>query len=154
MEKIEKILKKLDLIYYEYDNKSNLLILDKNWSNDSVYNELIKITYTLSSNNIKFYIDENKAIVMSDTDTLIHKIKRYFQSIMDNRKNSKMDIYILSEKKVKWAKNLPVFTRNSVSFLSKLPELNWLLLAIIILETDKKSNPLDANLSLSKTTRN
>ena len=109
MKKIKELLEPLDLIYYEYDEKSNLLILDENWSKDNIYHELIKITYMLSSNNIKFYINENKSIVMSDTDTLLNKIKRYFQSIVCNISNSRMNIYILSDKKVKWAKNLPVF---------------------------------------------
>ena len=109
MKKIEKLLEPLNLIYYEYDSKENLLVLDKNWSKDYIFDELIKITYMLSSNHIKFYIDENKSIVMSDTDTLLNKIKRYFKSIICNISNSRMNIYILSDKKVKWAKNLPVF---------------------------------------------
>jgi len=70
---------------------------------------LIKITHALSQKHINFFIDENKSIVIADSDTLFNKIKRYFTSTISNIRNSRMNIYILSDKKVKWAKNLPVF---------------------------------------------
>ncbi len=109
MQKIQKILEPLNLIYYEYDEKMNLLILDQKWSGDHTYPELIKITHALSKKHIPFFIDENKSIVIADSDSLLKKIKRYFGSMIENIKNSRMPIYILSDKKVKWAKNLPVF---------------------------------------------
>ncbi len=109
MKKIKNILEPLNLIYYEYDQKMNLLILDKNWPADYTFTELIKITHAFSKNHINFFIDENKSIVIADSDTLFNKIKRYFKSTVSSIKNSRMNIYILSDKKVKWAKNLPVF---------------------------------------------
>ncbi len=109
MKKIYNILEPLNLIYYEYEPKMNLLILDKNWPANYTFSELIKITYALSKNHINFFIDENKSIVIADSDTLFKKIKRYFKSTVLNIRNSRMNIYILSDKKVKWAKNLPVF---------------------------------------------
>jgi uroporphyrinogen-III synthase len=109
MKKIKNILEPLNLIYYDYDEKMNLLILDRNWPEDYTFTELIKITYALSKNHISFFIDENKSIVIADSDTLFKKVKRYVKSIFSNIKNSRMNIYILSDKKVKWAKNLPVF---------------------------------------------
>lgn len=109
MKKMKNILEPLNLIYYEYDPKMNLLILDKNWPADYTFTELIKITHTLSKNHINFFIDENKSIVIADSDTLFNKIKRYFKSTVSNIRNRKMNIYILSDKKVKWAKNLPIF---------------------------------------------
>lgn len=109
MKKIKNILEPLNLIYYEYDEKMNLLILDKNWPSDYSFTEMIKITHALSKEHIHFFIDENKSIVIADSDTLFKKIKRYFKSTVSNIKNSRMHIYILSDKKVKWAKNLPVF---------------------------------------------
>jgi len=108
MKKIKDILEPLNLIYYEYDEKMNLLILDKNWPSDYTFTELIKITHTLSKKHIHFFIDENKSIVIADSDSLYKKIKRYLKSIISKIKNSRMNIYILSDKKVKWAKNLPV----------------------------------------------
>ncbi len=109
MQKIKKILEPLNLIYYEYDEKMNLLILDQKWSSDHTYPELIKITHAFSKKHIPFFIDENKSIVIADSNSLLKKIKRYFGSMIANIKNSRMPIYILSDKKVKWAKNLPVF---------------------------------------------
>jgi len=109
MKKIKKLIDSLDLIYYEYDASSNLLVLDKNWSKDHILDELIKVTFMLSSNNVKFYINEDKSIVLTDTNTIVNRIQRFFQSIFDYVNNSRMNIYVLSDKKVKWAKNLPVF---------------------------------------------
>ena len=109
MNKIDHILEPLNLIYYTYDKKLNLLVLDKNWPIDYTFMELIKITHALSKEHINFYIDENKSIVLAGSNSLLKRIKRYFISMITNLKNSKMNIYILSDKKVKWAKNLPVF---------------------------------------------
>jgi uroporphyrinogen-III synthase len=109
MKKIKNILEPLNLIYYEYDEKMNLLILDKKWPSDYTFTELIKITHALSKKHIHFFIDENKSIVIADSDTLLKKVKRFFKSIISIINNSRMNIYILSDKKVKWAKNLPVF---------------------------------------------
>lgn len=106
---MKNILEPLNLIYYEYDEKMNLLLLDKNWPEEYTFTELIKITHALSKKHINFFIDENKSIVIADSDTLFNKIKRYFKSTVSNIRNSRMNIYILSDKKVKWAKNLPVF---------------------------------------------
>jgi len=108
MKKIKDLLEPLNLIYYEYDIKENLLTLDKDWDKDNLFDELIKVTYTLSSNNVKFFIDENRSIVIDESDSIINKIKRYFNSIITSIRNSRMNIYILSDKKIKWAKNLPM----------------------------------------------
>lgn len=106
---MKNILEPLNLIYYEYDEKMNLLILDKSGPKEHTFNELMKITYALSSHDIDYFVDENKSIVISSRDTIFNKLKRYFKSIISNVKNKQMDIYILSDKKVKWAKNLPIF---------------------------------------------
>lgn len=106
---MKNILEPLNLIYYEYDEKMNLLILDKNGPKNHTFNELMKITYALSSHEIDYFVDENQSIVISSRDTILNKFKRYFKSIISNVRNKQMDIYILSDKKVKWAKNLPIF---------------------------------------------
>jgi uroporphyrinogen-III synthase len=106
---MKNILEPLNLIYYEYDEKMNLLILDKNGPKNHTFNELIKITYALSSHEIDYFVDENQSIVISSRDTILNKFKRYFKSIISNVRNNQMDIYVLSDKKVKWAKNLPIF---------------------------------------------
>lgn len=109
MKNLEKLIEPLNLIYYEYDKNSNSFILDRNYSNEHIFEELIKITYLLSKQNISFFVDENKSLVLNSRDSLISKIKRHIGAFVQNIKNSNLNIYILSDKKVKWAKNLPVF---------------------------------------------
>ncbi len=108
MKNIEKLAESLNLIYYEYEKSSNSFILDKNYSNDHIYEELIKITHLLSKYHIPFFVDEKKALVLSAEDTFFLKIKRYINTFIQNIKNPFLNIYVLSDKKVKWAKNLPV----------------------------------------------
>jgi uroporphyrinogen-III synthase len=109
MKKIEKILDALNLIYYDYNPKTHTLEPDQNWSQDVLYLELIKITHALTTHKIHFFINEDNSILISESNSLISKIKKYVQTTLENIKNNRMNIYILSDKKVKWAKNLPVF---------------------------------------------
>jgi len=109
MSEIKSVIESLNLIYYEYDEKMNILVLDKKCSKELTFTELINITYALNKKKINFFVDENKNIVISDSNTFSNKIQRYFKAISSYLKNRKMDIYILSDKKVKWAKNLPMF---------------------------------------------
>ena len=108
MKNIEKLIEPLNLIYYEYEKSSNSFILDRNYSNEHIFEELIKITYLLSKHNINFFVDEKKSLVLNAKDSLFLKIKRYIVSFFENIKNSSLNIYVLNDKKVKWAKNLPV----------------------------------------------
>lgn len=108
MKKITTLLDRLNLIYYEYDATNNTLFKDTRFDKDEVYKEKIKITYALTTSGFYFFVDENESIIISKKDTYIAKIKRFFKSKIESYKNSKMDIYILSDKKVKWAKNLPM----------------------------------------------
>ncbi|MFA5453947.1 MAG: uroporphyrinogen-III synthase [Sulfurimonas sp.] len=108
MKNIEKLIEPLNLIYYEYEKSSNSFILDRNYSNEHIFEELIKITYLLSKHNMIFFVDENKSIVLNSQNTLLSRIKRYVSSVVENIKNSSLNIYVLNDKKVKWAKNLPV----------------------------------------------
>jgi uroporphyrinogen-III synthase len=109
MKNIEKILAPLELLYYEYDKKARLLRLDNSWSKDHIFTELIRITYALSKHNVQFFIDEEKSIILGATDSINARIKRYVRSFFTNLRNSRMKLYVLSQKKVKWAKNIPVF---------------------------------------------
>lgn len=108
MKNMQKLIEPLNLIYYEYDKESNSFLLDQNYSNEHIFEELIKITYILSKQNINFYVDENKSLVLNSKDTLFAKAKRITGSFIQNFKNNSLPIYILNDKKVKWAKNLPV----------------------------------------------
>lgn len=108
MKKITTLLDKLNLIYYEYDATTNTLFKDTKFNKDEIYKEKIKVTYALTTGGYHFFVDENESIIISKKDSLIAKIKRFFKSKLESYKNSKMEIYILSDKKVKWAKNLPM----------------------------------------------
>ena len=109
MQKTEKLLESLGLIYYEYDSHSKSLIADKKYSHKHISDELIKITHTLTKENIAFYVDTNQQIFLKKRGTLQERAVEYLQGLYKGIKNSQMDIYILSDKKVKWAKNLPLF---------------------------------------------
>ena len=108
MKNLEKLIEPLNLIYYEYEKSSNSFILDRNYSNEHIFEELIKITYLLSKYNITFFVDEKKSLVLNSQNSFLSRIQRYFKSFMQNIRNSFLNIYILNDKKVKWAKNLPV----------------------------------------------
>lgn len=109
MKKIEDILNKLDLVYYEYDLKKQILFLDKN-SNKKYYSmELTKITFYLSKNNIKFYVNNDKDIFLNKENQFIVFLKKIYEYIFLKIKNINHDIYILNDKKIKGAKNLPLF---------------------------------------------
>ncbi|MFA5461081.1 MAG: uroporphyrinogen-III synthase [Sulfurimonas sp.] len=108
MKKIEKLFEHLNLIYYEYDAATHSFILDRSYSNEHVFEELIKITYILSKYNISFFVDENKSLVLNKKNSFSSKIKRIISTFVENIKNNSLNIYVLNDKKVKWAKNLPV----------------------------------------------
>lgn len=108
MKKIDKLTEHLNLIYYEYDEATHSFILDRSYSNEHVFEELIKVTYVLSKHSINFFVDRNKSLVLESKNSLSSKIKRPISSFIQNIKNSSLNIYVLNDKKVKWAKNLPV----------------------------------------------
>jgi uroporphyrinogen-III synthase len=108
MDKIKKLLEPLNLLYYEYDITSNTLFADKNALKDNSFQELMKITYTLSKHDIEFFIDENKDIVISYEDRFLIRLKQRFKNIFKGIKNSNKNIYILSDKHIKHSKNIPV----------------------------------------------
>ncbi|MDD5156892.1 uroporphyrinogen-III synthase [Sulfurimonas sp.] len=115
MKKIEKLIEHLSLIYYEYDGATNSFILDRNYSNEHIFEELIKITYILSKHNINFFVDEHKSLVLNSKNSLSLKIKRVIGSFIQNIKNKSLNIYVLNDKKVKWAKNLPIIKIESIN---------------------------------------
>lgn len=102
---ILKIINKLDLIYYRYDKQTNSLLLDEE-SNEYSYKELIKITFFLSKKNITFNVNNDKSISLFTSPSRFYTLKKYLNTLIENFKNRNSNIYILSDKKVKWAKNL------------------------------------------------
>lgn len=109
MQTLEQHIELLGLLYYEYNPKTHTFEPDKNYSKEVLYFELINITHLLSSQGIAFFVRDDNAIVISKSRSLWSKIKRSVQTHFEEKKNSKMNIYILNDKKVKWAQNLPVF---------------------------------------------
>lgn len=114
MEKVAVILNELNLLYYEYDKSSNKLILDKICTQDEVYQEFMKITYTLTNNDIKFFIDKNKDIVLTQKDSFFARVVQKVKNIFFGIKNSQKNIFILSDKKIKYAQNFPVITTEPI----------------------------------------
>ncbi|PLY07311.1 MAG: uroporphyrinogen-III synthase [Arcobacter sp.] len=106
---ILELLNKLNLIYYRYDKQKNSLLLDE-IPNEHSYKELIKITFMLSKHNITFHVNNDKSISLSASSSFISStIRKYFNTLVENFKNRNSNIYILGNKKVKWAKNLSLF---------------------------------------------
>lgn len=103
---IEKIINSLKLIYYEYNSKKQLLERDLNYSNEFSEKEFIKITYYLTKKNIPFEVLKDKSISFKDTS---FSIEGLFSMISENIKNQTQNIFLLNDKKVKWAKNIPLF---------------------------------------------
>lgn len=109
VQNLQKVIESLDLLYYEYDKKTDSLRADAECSQKNIFDELIKITHALTTHNITFYVDSQQRVFLNKKESLVSKIKRVFDAVSENMRNKKLPIYILSDKKVKWAKNLPVF---------------------------------------------
>lgn len=103
---INEFIDSLNLIYYEYDSKKNILINDTNYSNRFSEMEFFKITYHLSKNHIPFDVSKNKSISFSKQH---FNLKEYLSILIQNVKNKNKNIFLLNDKKVKWAKNIPLF---------------------------------------------
>jgi len=109
MNKIKKILESLNLLYYEYNTKSNILFVDQTTSQENINRERVKATYCLTSNDIEFFIDEDENIVISHKDTFLTRLAQRYKNFLNKIKNNRKKIYILSDKNIKDAQNLPMF---------------------------------------------
>lgn len=109
MNEIEELIASLGLIYYEYEPTSQSLVVDKKCPKTHISDELIKITHALTSHNIKFHVRANQEIIFKEKDSFVKKAGKYLHSLYTDLQKSRMKIYILSEKKVKWARNIPLF---------------------------------------------
>lgn len=114
---ISRILDKLNIVYYSYDLKNNMLVLDKRYSNTHTLGELIKLTYYFTSKRIKFDVLKDKSIIFEKDATIPYKVKRALNQMVVDLKNNQKNIYLLNDKKVKYAKNLPLF---DIKFLKNL----------------------------------
>ena len=74
MKNIETQIDSLNLSYYVFDNENKVFKFDYDNEYESAKKELIKITYTLSKNNIKFDFLPNNYIVLYKQYTLLQKM--------------------------------------------------------------------------------
>ncbi|WP_373000838.1 uroporphyrinogen-III synthase [Sulfurimonas sp.] len=103
---IQKIIDPLNLIYYEYNKKTETLFYDTNYANRFIELEFFKITYYLTKQNIQFRVLKDKSIEFSKKSFLL---KKKFQKLLKYIENKKQNIYLLNNNKVKFAKNIPLF---------------------------------------------
>lgn len=103
---IKKILDSLDLLYYEYDEKTQTFIFDENYSNRFANLEMLKITYQLSQAHIDFTVSKNHSIQLEKKPFQLSKV---LKNCMETLKNRQQNIFLLNNKKVKYAQNLPLF---------------------------------------------
>ncbi|CAA6820542.1 MAG: Uroporphyrinogen-III synthase (EC [uncultured Sulfurovum sp.] len=103
---IKEFINSLDLLYYEYNSEKNSLIKDVNYSNKHTESEFFKLTYDLSKKHIFFDVLKDKTITFSKHQSLL---KGYSSMILEKLKNRNKNIFLLNDKKVQWAKNIPLF---------------------------------------------
>jgi len=104
----KKFLDSLNLLYYEYHTTRHVFVVDSSGQKDDIGRELTRITYKLTKNNVGFFIDSKQNIIIAPRHKLLVGLKHKFVNMIDNIKNSHKNIYILSDKKVKYAINIPV----------------------------------------------
>ena len=114
MKDLSDIFNGLKLLYYEYDKYQNKFVKDENYDNDEVYNDFIKLTYELSKNSINFFIDERSDIVVCKKDNFFQKTKQRLIDLKHHIESSKKNIYILSDKHIKYAYNLPMIKTQTI----------------------------------------
>lgn len=114
---ISSILNKLNIVYYSYDKKHNMIVLNNRYSNIHALDELINLTYYFTNKKIKFSVLKDKSIVFKENLTILWKVKSFFKGIFIDIKNKHKNIFILNDKKIKYATNLPLF---KIKFLDNI----------------------------------
>lgn len=119
--------KKLNLLYYEYDKYQNSFLVDSRYERKTTYSDLIKLTYELSKQNIGFFKDERSNIVISLSNSIFSPLKQRIKNISYDLKSLQKNIYILSDKKVQYAKNLPMIETVSINSEKDLSQYEALI---------------------------
>ena len=109
MQKIESLLNALNLIYYEYDRRTGMLVVDRAHADSDYSMELVSITHLLQQHRIDYVVDKRKNIVIAESRGVWPRIKRAWGAFTERLRNRAPEIYLLNDKKVKGAKNLPIF---------------------------------------------
>jgi len=143
MQNFALLFDKSTLLYYEYDKITQTIVLDKNAKKEETYQEFIKITYILTQNEVEFFVDGQKNIILLVNDTFASRLRQNVLNLKSWIKNSNKKIYLLTDKKVKYATNVPmiktlemeadiefnqydclIFTsKNAIKYLDKLTHL-------------------------------
>ena len=110
MKSLKNTVKELNLIYYEYDAYKKVFNFDKKGSKKEGYDELMKLTYELTKLKIDFDVTKDKSVILHQKQRSKHCISNVFKKLIDKYKKRKMQIYILNDKKVDGAKNIPLFS--------------------------------------------
>lgn len=103
---IKTIINNLNLLYYDFEEKDNILVLDENYTNRYTKLEFTKITYHLSKKNIQFDVARNGSMIKINQKI---NLKDRLQNLFKNFKLKQQNIFILNDEKVDFAKNIPLF---------------------------------------------
>jgi len=114
MTDITELLNPLNLIYYEYDAPSKTIILDRQHTTDAAM-ELVSITHLFQRHNIQYIVDNKKNLHIVRSPSWIKKLQYALASSIKLLINRQYDIYVLNDKEVDCAKNLPVIDINPIS---------------------------------------
>lgn len=101
---VSKLLDKLDIVYYSYDQKNNAIVPDGKYSSNAIYNELVTITYHLTKKGVFFSVLKDKSILLKGKKGIRQRIKSSLELIKNRQKDK--SIFIVSNKKVKGISNL------------------------------------------------
>lgn len=114
MKTLDNLLQELQLIYYEYDARLGMLVVDKKSNKSDFGMELVSITHWLQKNRLPYSVDKNSNIIVQGKNSKIRSIINILKRIKNALLYKRMPIYILSDKKVKGARNLPLFTTRAL----------------------------------------
>jgi uroporphyrinogen-III synthase len=106
--------KELNLLYYEYDKYQNAFLVDSRYDDKTTFSDLIKLTHELSKHNIPFFKDERSNIVITMAHTFLSPFKQRIKNMKYDVNSYSKNIYLLSDKKLKYAKNLPMIETISI----------------------------------------
>lgn len=104
-----QLIDSLNLLYYEFDTTTNTFWVDTIWTKKYMYNEFIKITYTLSKYKYKFIVKKNRAIKVTNKNFLTSKFLDLKESFKNYFKKKNSNIFLLNSKYNPWVKNLPLY---------------------------------------------
>jgi uroporphyrinogen-III synthase len=105
-----KMISNLNLLYYEYNVNYDAFMPDSSYSPAQRYDELMKLTYELSKNKFEYHVEKDKSVrLVKKTKEKKGFIASNIESLKMKMKINSMNIYTLSDKKIKPAQNIPLY---------------------------------------------